>query len=414
MASIRKRGGSYQITVSNGRDTSGRQLLETTTFTPDPAKTEKQNQKALELFVMKFEEQVKSGKYLDGEKITFKDFTASWLADYAAPHLEATTIEAYNFLLNKHILPAIGHLKLARIQPVHLNKLYNAMLANRTDGKPGGYSPTTIKRTHAVISSIMNTAVKWNVISDNPCERVKPPKQARNINDVKFFTLEESGAFLDELERETESGLICLQHKLFFHMALFCGLRRGELIALEWSDIDLQAGTVSITKSTSIVSGKAITKAPKNKTSIRTISIPTSVIELIRAYRKEQLQYRLSIGDQWEGDNHIFIQWNGRQMYPSTPYNVFKDIIHRYNASVPPGGHNLPDIPLHGLRHTSATLLISQNIDVRTVSGRLGHAQTSTTMNIYSHSLQKMDEKAADTMDGLFKKAAEKETLVNC
>jgi len=233
MASIRKRGGSYQITVSNGRDTTGRQLLETTAFTPDPSKTDKQNQKALELFAMKFEEQVKSGKYLDGEKITFKDFTASWLADYAAPHLELTTIETYNFLLEKHIIPAIGHLKLSKVQPAHLNKLYNTMLKERTDGKPGGYSPTTIKRTHAVISSIMNTAVKWNVVLDNPCERVSPPKQARNTNDIKFFTLEESAAFLDELERETETGLIRLQYKLFFYMALFCGLRRGELIALE-------------------------------------------------------------------------------------------------------------------------------------------------------------------------------------
>lgn len=413
MASIRKRGHAYQITVSNGRRSDGSQIVETATFTPDPDKTERQNQKALESFVVKFEEQVKSGKYLDGEKITFQSFVETWRSDYAIQHLEPTTIQAYNFLLDKHILPAIGHLKLAKVQPVHLNRLYNTMLTERTDGRSGGYSPTTIKRTHAVISSIMATGVRWNTILENPCERVRPPKQARNVNDIMFFTLEETSAFLGEIERELAEETIQLQHKLFFHLALFCGLRRGELIALEWNDIDLNANTLSVTKSTGIVKGKAITKAPKNKTSIRTISIPGTVADVIRSYRKEQLQYRLLLGSRWEGDNHLFIQWNGCQMYPSTPYSILKKIIHKYNSRVKEDVHKLPDIPLHGLRHTSATLLISQNIDVRTVSGRLGHAQTSTTMNIYSHSLKKMDEKAAETLDNLLT-ISENKTLVNC
>lgn len=281
------------------------------------------------------------------------------------------------------------------------------MLKERKDGKPGGYSPTTIKRVHALISSIMNTAVKWNIILENPCERVSPPKQTRNIDDIKFFTLEECSAFLEAIDSDLAAGNIKLQHKVFFHLALFCGLRRGELIALEWSDLNFNQNTVSITKSTGLVGGKPITKPPKNKTSIRTVSVPESVMQLTRYYKKEQLKRRLSLGSYWQGDNYLFIQEDGKQMYPSTPYSVFKDIIHRYNQAVGDNGLLLPDIPLHGLRHTSATLLISQNIDVRTVSGRLGHAQTSTTMNIYSHQLKKMDEKAADTLDELFHQADE-------
>ena len=148
MASIRKRGNSYQITVSNGRRIDGSQIVETATFTPDPKRTEKQNQKALEKFVFEFEEKVKSGKFLDGEKITFQAFSDTWLSDYALQHLEPTTIDIYKKLLRVHIIPAIGNLKLARIQPAHLNKLYNAMLLERKDGREGGYSPTTIKRVH--------------------------------------------------------------------------------------------------------------------------------------------------------------------------------------------------------------------------------------------------------------------------
>ena len=326
MASVRKRGNSYQITVSNGRDLTGKQLIETATFTPDPHKTDKQNQKALEKFIFEFEEKVKSGKFLDGEKLTFSKFTEKWLNEYAAVQLERTTVDIYKILLSVHILPVIGHLKLARIQPVHLNSMYNDMLYTRKDGKEGGYSPTTIKRVHALISSILSTAVRWNILLENPCERVQPPKQTRSADNIKYFTLEQSEAFLGALEHDYNAGTIRLQHVLFFQMALFCGLRRGELIALTWEDINMEKGIVSVTKSTSIVSGKPYTKAPKNKSSNRAVSLPASVLQLAKQYRKEQIKYRLSIGSQWDGDNYIFIQWNGRQMYPSTPcdYGTFR------------------------------------------------------------------------------------------
>lgn len=400
MASIRKRGNSYQITVSNGRRIDGSQIVETATFTPDPKRTEKQNQKALEKFVFEFEEKVKSGKFLDGEKITFQAFSDTWLSDYALQHLEPTTIDIYKKLLRVHIIPAIGNLKLARIQPSHLNRLYNVMLQERKDGKLGGYSPTTIKRVHALISSILNTAVKWNVVLENPCERVSPPKQTRDADSIQFFTLEQTGVFLAAVDAALAAGRIRTQHKIFFHLALFCGLRRGELVALTWSDFDFNRCTVSITKSTGLVDGKPFTKAPKNKTSVRTVSVPESVMLLVRNYQREQYRLRLSLGSYWKGSNYVFIQADGKQMYPSTPYSVFKDVIHVHNQMAS-DAEQLPDIPLHGLRHTSATLLISQNVDIRTVSGRLGHAQTSTTMNIYSHQLQSMDEKAAGTLETL-------------
>ncbi|MDC7289549.1 site-specific integrase [Blautia schinkii] len=429
MASVRKRGNNYQITVSNGRDSQGKQLIETATFTPDSNKTAKQNQKALEKFVFEFEEKVKSGKYLNGEKITFKDFTEIWLSDYAEKQLESTTISTYKYLLDAHIIPVIGHLKLSKLQPRHLNKLYDKLASERKDGRDGGYSPKTIRHVHNIISGIYTTAMKWNIVMENPCERVSPPKMARTCDKIKYFSLEQAEVFLGLLDREytssykahdriddtgkqyhvcdyTETRKVPTQFRLFFLLALFCGMRRGELIALEWSDIDFQKNSISITKSTANVNGKPVTKSPKTKSSVRLISVPKSVMEVAREYRKEQLEYRLSLGTQWEGENHIFIQWNGKQMHLDTPYNTFKKIIRRYNEQVTAPDKKLPEIPLHGLRHTSATLLISQNMDPRTVSNRLGHAQTSTTMDIYSHALKRMDEKAADVFDDLFSRKA--------
>lgn len=432
MASITKRGNTYRVRVFVCEKPDGRKEFKSATFRPDPAKTEKQNQKALDLFVMEFEQKVKNGKYLDGEKMTLQEFADLWLNEYAKDHLTPSTYQMYHDLLYRHVLPEIGNLKLSKVQPVALNRLYKKLLEKPKENGRGNLSPSTVKRVHATLSSLYNTAVKWGVCLESPCERTEPPKQARTTNEIKYFNEEETERFLAILDRPmicprsahdrtddtgkpyhvgeyVELQPIHPQHRLFFYMALLLGCRKGELLALQWQDIDFEKSTVSITKSTGYINKQIITKEPKNKTSVRVISIPSMILVMLQEYRKEQLAEAFRLGTAWEGkrsiqeydQNYIFTQWNGLQMHPSTPYHVFQKIIHRYNAALPPGETPLPVIPLHGLRHTSATLLISQNVDVRTVSGRLGHAQTSTTMNIYAHSLKKSDEMAAEKLESL-------------
>lgn len=426
MASIRKRGSTYQITVSNGYDVSGKKLTETATFTPDPGMTPKQQQKALETFVFEFEQKVKSGKVMKGEKITLKDFSDQWMKEYAAVHLEQTTVDHYRHQLDTKIIPALGHIKLTSIKPLHLQSFYNNLMEDgiRADKKAGGYSYSSIKKLHAIISSMLSTAVQWQLIESNPCDRVSPPKQSNKEQVLKHFTLEQAEAFLNALNMDyvttykahtrtddtgkkykvpeyTETRGIPTQFRVFFNIAIFSGMRKGEILALTWDDINFSTGEVHINKSTAYTNGKIITKDPKNITSNRTIKLPNTVIELIKQHKLEQMEYRLSIGDQWINDNLLFTQWNGKQMHPSTPYHTFKDIIHKYNKTVNKEFEKLPEITLHGLRHTSATLLIADNIDIRTVSARLGHAQTSTTMNIYAHALKETDEKAANALEDM-------------
>jgi hypothetical protein len=194
MANIEKRGDTYRITVSNGYDINGKKIREKTTYIPDPDLTPKQQQKAFEKFVFDFEEKVKNGKYLKGEKVTLKDFSDTWLKDYANQQLEKTTFAFYKETLDQKILPALGHLKLSKIQPMHLQSFYNNLLEDgiRKDGKKGGLSPSTIKKCHAIISSILSTAVHWQVLESNPCDRVSPPKDKNVKDDVKHFTLEQT------------------------------------------------------------------------------------------------------------------------------------------------------------------------------------------------------------------------------
>lgn len=423
MASIRKRGSSYQITISNGRDINDKQILVTTTWKPDPNKTDKQNQKTLDRFVMEFEDRVKSGKYLNGEKMTYQEYSELWMKEYAYKQMEQTSIEHCERAFNNIILPAIGHLKLSEIQPLHLQKLYSDLSENGyiRNGKKHQYKANSIKRIHQTISSSLNTAVQWQLIESNPCQRVRPPKVEKNT-DVKCFTLEQTEAFLKQLDkpytvmhcgRDKKDGsksnkhydtkTIPLQYKVLFYLAIFGGFRRGELIALTWDDIDFDKHTITINKASARTKSGIITKAPKTVSSNRTITLPDDIIALLRQYRKEWNLYRLSLGSYWSGDNNLFIQDDGRQMDISTPNKVFQRVIKLYNAE---NEDKLPMITLHGLRHTSATLLISQNVDIKTVSHRLGHSETSTTMDIYAHALEKQDQIAADALGNLFRQQA--------
>lgn len=430
MASIRERNGTFQITVSCGRDMYGKQLRESMTFVPEPGLTARQARKAAEKAAQEFEARIENGQTMEGRKITLKEFTDRWLEDVAAQRLEPKTVSGYRKELEDKILPALGHLKLSELRPHTLNSFFVGMTKDgaRKDGKPGGYSKGTITKTRNVLSSVLTTATEWEIIERNPLDNVRLQSKETAADKVKFFTPAQAATFLEYIEQPytvktaghkrvddtgkpykvgdyTTEKEIPEQIRVLFNLAIYGGLRKGELLALEWSDIDFNADTVSVTKAVTVVDGQQVTKAPKTKTSWRVVSIPHFLTQRIRALRADRLKYRLSLGDYWKGANWVFIQDTGKQMCYSTPYSAFHDTLVRYNAGRPVADQ-LPLIPFHGLRHTSATLLIASKQDVRTVSSRLGHAQASTTMNIYAHALQETDRKAVNALEDILVKHA--------
>lgn len=432
MANITKRAGktgvSYYITVSCGYDIYGKKVKECATFRPDPTLTPKKQDKAAEEFAREFEAKIKSGAAMDGRKITLQAFADRWVREYAPQKLQPGTLEKYREELDIKIIPALGHFKMSDIRPGNINSFFVSMTKDgaRKDGRPGGYSKGSITKTRHVLSSIMRTAVEWEIIDKNPCDKVKITAE-KTADKIKFFTPEQTAAFLAYIEkpysvnykghkRVDDTGKpyhvgdyaaahrMPLQLVLLLNLAVYTGLRKGELLALQWADIDFKNDLVHVTKAAAIVGGKQVCKAPKSATSYRTVSIPHTLTLRLREYRAEQIQYRFKLGDRWKGNNWAFIQNDGGMMNYSTPYQAFQDALNRYNTDHPK--EPLPVIPFHGLRHTSATLLIAAHQDIKTVSRRLGHAQSSTTMNIYAHSLESADKTASNAIDELLAKEA--------
>lgn len=387
MATIQKRGNSYRIRVSAGYDAAGKQVMKSMTWTPAPGLSEKQVAKELERQKVLFEQRIKEGNGLDANK-RLEAFIEQWFADYGKDHLRTRTYTEYR-KMTKRIYPALGHIRLGSLRPRHFLEFYHQLAApgqNQRTG--GGLSPKTISHYHTMLSSVLDRAVKWGLIGENPCRHVDPPRVPKKA--IHCLDDEQAVRFMQALETEPT------EDRALFTLALYTGMRRGELLGLEWPDIDFQAGTITIRR-TSQYGGKELgtyTDDTKTEQSKRCIRVTDTVLELLASYKAEQAAYILSIGDQWDGGwkkhPRLFTNRDGRPMSPSTPLNRLKRFLQR---------NHLPNVSLHSLRHTNATLLIHSGADVRTISGRLGHSQTSTTMNIYAHQLQSADAAAAEALD---------------
>lgn len=440
MASIRQRGNSYQVTVSNGRRADGSKIIETDTFTPEPGMTKKQIEKALNEFVVDFERDVKAGVNTKGERMTLQQLSLQFLEDMKPigdPEVDVLALPTYNcyrHTLEQRIIHHLGHYKIGFIT-LKLLRDYSKKLREdgaRSDGRPGGLSEATIKKDCAIVSALLSYAVGEGLLRINPLiysgtqKRHKKPAAEYK---VKYFTIEQTKTFLwvldhpipvkheahtckkkngstYQVQEYTIDWQLSIMWRAYFYLALFVGDRRGENIALTWDDINFKTGTVNIDKATAYTDGLIYQKETKTKKS-RTPVIPPVVIEILKKWKAEQRMICLRIGSQWVGyrgeeydKNFVFIQWNGKQVHPSTPYHQFKRIIQIYNKNMAKDEvQRLPDDATpHGLRHTAASILIANNMDPRSVAGVIGHADPSTTLNIYSYFFRTKNQEAADIM----------------
>lgn len=447
MASIRKRGDGYQITVSNGYRSDGSKITETMTYKPKPGMTKKQIERELEQVKVDFERAVLSGQNVKGQRMTLKQLSELYIKDMKptgnedTDPLAVTTWANYKAILRLRIIPKLGHVKIGDIIQKTLTDYAKELRTDgaRLDGKSGGLSEATIHKDCCLISSMLSYAVSEGLLTVNPIlysgkqKRVKKPRKEYKVD---YFTIEQTKAFLWALDnpinikhkahdRTQKNGntyhvpeyvqewKLSLQWRAYFYLALFVGDRRGENISFTWEDINLKTGEVTINKSTAYAERQIYHKSTKTYQS-RTPIIPPVVVAILKQWKAEQLRMCFERGSYWQGHrgnefdkNFIFIQDNGKQMHPSSPYHMFKKIIRIYNENVAENESEMipPNATQHDLRHTAASILISNNMDPRSVAGVLGHANPTTTLNIYSYFFKSKNQEAADIMQNVLAKA---------
>lgn len=418
MASIKKRGKGYLITVSLGRDENDKKIFETTTYIPESS-SPKAIEKEVASFAHDFEKRVREGKYLSGEKLTYKVIADHWREEWAPKSLSDGGAD-YMKLIERYAIPAFGNMMISKIMPLHVQALIN-------DLEKKDLSPKSIHRAMVAINSVFRYAYKMNIIQENPYTRCELPKIKKDTA-LHFFTRDQAMTFLNKaltmtyidtikahdriddtgkayhVNEYTEEHTIPIQFRALYTLALFGGFRRGELAALTWRDIDFQKKTVRINKAAALRKGGYIIKDPKTVQGNRTIVLPESCFELLKNWKREEKKLRLSLGSAWEGpedfeDSNIFIQATGKMIDLNTIGQKFKTILFRYNATVENDNEKLPIIRFHDLRHTSATILIGSGCDIETVSRRLGHSKASVTLDIYAHPLPENDYTASDVLE---------------
>ena len=428
---------SYTIRVYSGRTQSDKVITRCKTVVPPPGMSGKKVEKWVQEQAMLFEQQVTNGMALDSDML-LDDLIDRWFEEYANKHLKPKTLYDYK-RMRPRITAGLGHLKVSKIKPAHLMAFYDnleekgirqdssftataallKLLPHGTRGalakeagvglavsrvfnehpkKGGKLNSNSVLHYHAMLSSVFRKGVQWGLINENPCARAERPK----ASEIDVETLDE-----EDIARLLEALADVPAHfSVITQLALLTGARRGEICGLRWSDIDFEKGTLSIKRTVQFIPGEGIVfTSPKTKRSRRCIRIGADCLELLKEYRQHQIQERLRIGSKWArkvtiengkvvDNDMLFTRWNGEPLDPETVSTWFPRFLEE---------HGLPAVHFHSLRHTNASLLIAAHVPITTVSGRLGHAQTSTTLNFYASAIQSADAAAADALEGVIK-----------
>ena len=448
MPTITKRGDTYRIRAYCGYDAKGKQVCRSTTWKPAPGMTPKQIEKELQRQAVLFEEKCSGQGW--GGAVKFETFCDQWFEEYAQKTLRLRTVARLH-QLEARTYAALGHIRLDKLTPRHIQTFINdlgkegvsereghakakvdllALLSeqnlnqkqlaekagvsrstissacrgdsvtvstakkiSKAFGKEAAalfsttapktvLSPKTIRNYHNFVSSVLSYAVRMGMIQHNPAQNVTLPPMERK--EKECYTLEEAQAFLESLEKAPT------KYRAFFVLAIYGGFRRGEILGLEWPDLDFETCVVRIRRTSQYVKGPGVfTDTTKTTQSQRSLKLPAAVFDVLRQHRAEQAQERLMLGDQWHDTKRLFVGAFGEPMNPNTPYHWLERFCKETGQRF---------LGVHHFRHLNATLLINSGTDVRTVSASLGHSQVTTTLNIYAHTFAEAQARAGEAV----------------
>ena len=380
---------SYSIRVHRGRGLDGKQLKPwTATFEVSPTWTEKSARKKAEAFAATFEKECKEGMTSDSRQkfAAYCDYVIGLKEQRGVKH---STVVRYKELTGR-IYPQIGHIKLRELRADHLNDLYTLLGQDGQNKRGGKLSVKTILEHHRLISTVLEQAVKEGLVPFNVASRATLPKAEHK--EVNYFQPEQVAAIRDALELEP------MKWKMLVHLLLITGARRGEVLGLKWDKVDFEGNRIYICNSILYSPDIGIYEStPKTERSRRYITLPAETMQLLRRYRAWQAEERLRLGEYYQNQDFVFSQDNGKPMHPDSVTDYLKKFSKR---------RGLPHINAHAFRHTMASMLYFNVVDSVSISKRLGHAQVSTTANIYAHVMEEADQRNADILSDIFLKKA--------
>ncbi len=388
---IQKRQDTYRITVSCGRDESGKQILCTTTFVPPKGLTEKQEKKALYEFADKYERKIKGGASANYSKMTFKAFCLDYYYKNHLETLKPKTANGYRAVIESRLIPYFGNMRIKNITPLDVRGWMASL--ERKDGQDKVLSRNSTGSWFRTLSAILGKAYEWEIIDENPCKRVKSPTNTQP--DVEALQLSEVQTICDKLPEYDD-----IRARTFIMLILNTGIREAEAAGLEWRDIDFDDGVISIRRTSQYIPGRGMVEStPKSKTSVRDIPISQDMVNELVKYKIWQRKVIKDLGSVYEGnpgeEARLFTSWNGKPIFDSTLRKWLTKFLKWCD---------LPRVTVHGLRHTFASLLIANGTDARTTAALLGHSSPALVMNVYANPQDEAKARAVDSLSGLIKR----------
>lgn len=323
------------------------------------------------------------GAYFEPKRVTVAAWLDTWLAEYVGPSVKPLSLSAYQSRVNTHIKPALGHIRLQELNPTQIQAFYNSLSRKKN------LSPKTVKNVHGILHKCLGQAVKLRYLGYNPCDCCELPRMERR--EIQPLTETEIRAFLAEI-REGEPL------RDLFTVALFTGMREGEICGLAWDGVNFRAGTITVKQQLQREKKKGgchyIATTKNDRT--RTITAAPYVMGILREIFTEQKRQHLLAGLAWKNEwNLVFVRPDGSFIPPQTALKRFKAAAARIGR---------PDARFHDLRHTYAVTALQEGDDVKTVQQNLGHATASFTLDVYGHVSEKMKEESAARMEKFIEK----------
>jgi integrase len=379
---IRQRAsGSFEIRYSLGTDAAtGRRRIATTTV--------KGNRRAAEKELRRLLRTLDTGEHVDPTRMTVRQWLATWLAA-VREEVSPKSHERYSEIVNNFLAPELGALAITKLAPAHIQAAYTKWATDgRRDDKAGGLSPRTRRHIHRILRSALSRAVEQQVLARNPADAFKKRLPKVERREMTTLSSEQSARLLEAIRHTTVYWPVLL--------ALSTGMRRGEVLALRWKNVDLERGSLRVMESLEQTKQGIRFKAPKTEKT-RVITLPGFTIEDLRAHKRKQAEDLLALGVRQSGETLVCGRVDGLPLQPQSLTHEFTYLVGR--------AKDLPRVRFHDLRHSHATQLLLAGVHPKVAQERLGHSTISTTLDLYSHVTDTMQSDAAARLDAVFRPA---------